>query len=240
MKTNKKVSKKRTLKNLHGALKGLLKESSKKSEAKIRKHHDHGSLPQVHAPIIEKGAKRRRHSGEVRPIAERNGHVYIMSKENQVIPKLSDDEVMQRHIRADENMKEVWSNIISKYESLEDQGDLVDLNTGEIVEDNGHIKQLTTNDATKDKKTRYTSVLRDIIDISDEDDGDKDDEHTIWANNSESSDSDADAGNGHEEEEEEEEEGPEADAEFKNYETKLSRRIRRDLTQQQPPYSGRI
>ncbi|CAI1894210.1 hypothetical protein SEUBUCD646_0D01080 [Saccharomyces eubayanus] len=234
MKTSKKVSKKRTLKNLHGALKGLLKESSKKNEAKIRKRSDYGSVPQVHAPIIERGAKKRMHNKNLRPIAEKNGHIYIMSKENQVIPKLSDDEVMQRHKRADENMKEVWSNIINKYESLEDQGDLVDLKTGEIVEDNGHIKQLTTNDTTKDKKTRYTSVLRDIIDISDEDDGDKDGEYTIWADNSESSDFDTDvdvdAGNGQEEEEEEEE--PETDADFKGYEAKLSRKIPRDLTQQ--------
>nr|2L5A_A Chain A, Histone H3-like centromeric protein CSE4, Protein SCM3, Histone H4 [Saccharomyces cerevisiae] len=80
---------------------------------------------------------------------------------------------MERHKLADENMRKVWSNIISKYESIEEQGDLVDLKTGEIVEDNGHIKTLTANNSTKDKRTKYTSVLRDIIDISDEEDGDK-------------------------------------------------------------------
>ncbi|CAI4318259.1 CFF_collapsed_G0007390.mRNA.1.CDS.1 [Saccharomyces cerevisiae] len=94
-----------------------------------------------------------------------------MSKENHIIPKLTDDEVMERHKLADENMRKVWSNIISKYESIEEQGDLVDLKTGEIVEDNGHIKTLTANNSTKDKRTKYTSVLRDIIDISDEEDG---------------------------------------------------------------------
>ena len=88
-----------------------------------------------------------------------------MSKENQVIPKLTDDEVMERHKRADENMKKVWSNIISKYESIEDQGDVVDLKTGEIVEDNGHIKKLTASNITKDNKTRYTSVLLSLIHI---------------------------------------------------------------------------
>lgn len=47
---------------------------------------------------------------------------------------------MDRHKRADENMKRAWLQLIQKYEALEDQGDVLDLNTGEIVEDNGHVR----------------------------------------------------------------------------------------------------
>ncbi|CAI4057353.1 Scm3p SKDI_04G1050 [Saccharomyces kudriavzevii IFO 1802] len=224
MKTSKKVSKRRNLKSLHGALKGLLKESSKKSEAKIRKQCGYGPVSELHTPAPEKHKGSRKSNEIVRPVAERNGHVYIMSKENQVIPKLTDDEVMERHKRADENMKEVWSNIISKYESIEDQGDLVDLKTGEIIEDNGHIKKLTVNSTTKDKRTRYTSVLRDIIDISDEEDEGREDDYTIWADDRKESDSDADAEDGNEDEEDEKG----IDADFKQYEAKLSKRILRD------------
>lgn len=165
----------------------------------------------------------KKDDGISRPIAERNGHVYIMSKENHIIPKLTDDEVMERHKLADENMRKVWSNIISKYESIEEQGDLVDLKTGEIVEDNGHIKTLTANKSTKDKRTKYTSVLRDIIDISDEEDGNKNDEYTLWANDSEASDSEVDADNDTEEEKDEKL----IDADFKKYEAKLEKDITR-------------
>lgn len=223
MKTSKKISKKRSLKNLHGALKGLLKESNKKGEVKIRKRRDCNPVPQVCTPMIEK-LKTKKSDENSRPIAERNGHVYILSKENHIIPKLTDDEVMERHKRADENMKKVWSNIISKYESIEDQGDLVDLKTGEIVEDNGHIKTLTANNTTKDKRTKYTSVLRDIIDISDEEDGDKNDKCTLWANDNEASDSDVDA----EYENEDEKDENVIDIDFKKYEAKLSKGTLRD------------
>ncbi|EJS44419.1 scm3p [Saccharomyces arboricola H-6] len=226
MKTSKKISKKKSLKNLHGALKKLLNESSKKNETGIRKQNDYSSVPKtkMHTPTMVKNKTKKRKN--IRPIAERNGHIYILSKENQVIPKLTDDEVMERHKQADETMKEVWSNIISKYESLEDQGDLVDLKTGEIIEDNGHIKKLTANSTTNDKKTRYTSVLRDIIDISDYEDGSKDDEYTIWANASEASESGTDAESVHEDEEDEEE--LKTNAYLKDYETKLSKKIVRD------------
>nr|2YFV_C Chain C, SCM3 [Kluyveromyces lactis NRRL Y-1140] len=63
----------------------------------------------------------------------RDGVVYIMSKENRLIPKLSDEEVMERHKKADENMKRVWSQIIQKYESIDNQGDVIDLQTGEVI-----------------------------------------------------------------------------------------------------------
>lgn len=102
-----------------------------------------------------------------------NGITYIMSKENQPIPKLSDTEVMERHRRADENMKSTWMNIIKKYEEVEHQGDVIDLATEEIVEDNGHIRNMSaaakgSADLPKDTKTTYSSVLSDILDIEEE------------------------------------------------------------------------
>ena len=67
-------------------------------------------------------------------------------------------------------------------------------------------------------------MLRDIIDISDEEDGNKNDEYTLWANDSEASDSEVDADNDTEEEKDEKL----IDADFKKYEAKLSKRILRD------------
>ncbi|AGO11856.1 AaceriADR088Cp [[Ashbya] aceris (nom. inval.)] len=93
--------------------------------------------------------------------------VYVMSRENEPIPRLSDAEVMERHRRADENMKQAWTRIIEKYSALDDQGDVVDLHTGEIVEDNGHIRGLS---AGARAEVRYESALRDLVDV-DEDRG---------------------------------------------------------------------
>lgn len=99
--------------------------------------------------------------------AQRNGIIYVLSKERQLIPKLSDDEVMERHRMADENMKRVWSKIIEKYESNIDQGDVVDLTTGEIIEDNGHIRNLSTHGSDNAK---YVSVLSDLLDVDNTED----------------------------------------------------------------------
>ncbi|KAG0673051.1 hypothetical protein C6P43_001703 [Kluyveromyces marxianus] len=98
--------KKSNLKRLTGVLKDLLvKESSPKSE----EDQDYKTPPKT----------------------RKDGVVYILSKENRLIPKLSDEEIMERHRKADENMKRVWSEIIAKYENIEDQGDTIDLRTEE-------------------------------------------------------------------------------------------------------------
>ncbi|CCK69502.1 Scm3p KNAG_0C03980 [Huiozyma naganishii CBS 8797] len=65
-----------------------------------------------------------------------------MSKDKMLIPQLTDEEALERHKRADETMKQVWSNIIDKYENVHTQGDVIDLHSGRIVEDNGHIRGL--------------------------------------------------------------------------------------------------
>ncbi|CAG98020.1 Scm3p [Kluyveromyces lactis] len=103
----------------------------------------------------------------------RDGVVYIMSKENRLIPKLSDEEVMERHKKADENMKRVWSQIIQKYESIDNQGDVIDLQTGEVIEDNGHLRNLSNEKSVLHSSlpdggsVSYKSVLNDIMDIKD-------------------------------------------------------------------------
>ncbi|QEU59017.1 Scm3 [Kluyveromyces lactis] len=118
--------------------------------------------------------------GEEKPKKEENpkqitrdGVVYIMSKENRLIPKLSDEEVMERHKKADENMKRVWSQIIQKYESIDNQGDIIDLQTGEVIEDNGHLRNLSNEKSVlhsslpDGSSVSYKSVLNDIMDIKD-------------------------------------------------------------------------
>lgn len=139
--------KKSNLKRLTGVLKDLLvKESSPKSE----EDQDYKTPPKT----------------------RKDGVVYILSKENRLIPKLSDEEIMERHRKADENMKRVWSEIIAKYENIEDQGDTIDLRTGEIIQDNGHLRNLNQNDRSSkispDTAVVYKSVLRDILDIDDD------------------------------------------------------------------------
>ncbi|CCD22372.1 Scm3p NDAI_0A02140 [Naumovozyma dairenensis CBS 421] len=183
--SKKKKSKKLALKSLHGALRGLLNESpttlnnpktllkssetNDKSTAKLKE-----TKPKhVKSKKKSKGQYVRKIGGregenEVSPyynafdednnenVTEKNGIIYIKSRENILIPKLTDDEVMERHKKADETMKEVWTNIINKYESVETQGDLIDLKTGEIIEDNGHIRGLQHGHA--DTTTRYQST----------------------------------------------------------------------------------
>ncbi|AET41359.1 Scm3p Ecym_8063 [Eremothecium cymbalariae DBVPG len=132
-----------------------------------------GALKELLQNEGQVGAKKEEAIGESTPVMEKNGIVYIMSKENQLIPKLSDEEVMERHRRADENMKQAWADIIEKYESVEDQGDVVDLQTGEIVEDNGHIRSIQSFGSVRDTKdvaadVKYKSVLTDILDIEDD------------------------------------------------------------------------
>lgn len=128
-------------------------------------------------------------NGESLPQSE-NGLVYIMSKEHMLIPKLSDEEVLERHKRADENMKQVWTRIIEKYENLKDQGDIVDLQTGEIIEDNGHLRNLDTGSSRKpdpelNGTIQYQSILNDIIDIKDYD-------KSVWEEEEQSSGSESD------------------------------------------------
>lgn len=118
--------------------------------------------------------KPREDKGEkTEPRWQKNNISYIMSKENQLIPKLSDAEIMERHRRADENMKKVWSQIIERYENMEYQGDVIDLQSGEIIEDHGHLRKMESLHPQADEiialrthpGIKYISVLNDLIDI---------------------------------------------------------------------------
>lgn len=92
-----------------------------------------------------------------------NGIIYVMSRELHPIPKLTDEQIMARHKKADESMKQVWSNIIAKYESLDCQGDVIDLQTGEILEDNGHLRNISSENHNHREVTQYKSILQDIL-----------------------------------------------------------------------------
>ncbi|CCC67947.1 hypothetical protein NCAS_0A13890 [Naumovozyma castellii] len=198
--SKKKKSKNLALKSLHSALRGLLddpkfqygnpsklikpppREKEDKVEKKKRKHHitkERKRILSVGGGFDLRDDDQHDYFNENESLTRKNGIIYIKSRENVLIPKLTDDEVMERHKKADETMKEVWTNIINKYESMKNQGDLINLQTGEIIEDNGHIKGLNheyTN--TETVETRYKSTLKDILDINDGDE--LDDEYSIW------------------------------------------------------------
>ncbi|CCH61758.1 hypothetical protein TBLA_0F02160 [Henningerozyma blattae CBS 6284] len=199
--SKKSVSKKKdanlvSLKLLHGAFKGLLNNKNNKTNIKGK-----NSISKT---------KKSKPSSVKKIIATRNGITYIKSKENKPIPKLSDDQVMERHKLADKNMKDTWLKIIDKYENLTDQGDLIDLKTGEIVENNGHVQNINQSDSnsspmgliyqngSRDKNSntksgynhsiRYNSTLMDIINI--QEDKKYGDEYSIWQESGEEDEDD--------------------------------------------------
>lgn len=190
MNIRKKSSRGSKIKKLHGALKGLLMDKSLAGD----KYDDaNNSLPEILPAVTHSEKKEHSSTAQTETVQMQNavtvnentGIMYIMSRENHLIPKLTDDQIMERHKQADENMKQVWTSIISKYESIEDQGDILDLQTGEVIEDNGHIRGLSHGVKSHDSNTRYTSTLKDILQIDDEQ---KDDEYSIWEDEEEDSD----------------------------------------------------
>ncbi|KAG0671064.1 hypothetical protein C6P45_001351 [Maudiozyma exigua] len=143
-----------------------IRKHSKKHN-KIRKHGKKDNIRSLHGALrnLLNKEKLPRHTTKSKsPNNNRDDIIYIRSKENILIPKLSDDEVMQRHKKADENMKNVWSNIIQKYEQMDDsKGDLIDLHTGEIIEDNGHVRDLAQLGFLEQSNTTYKSTFNDIF-----------------------------------------------------------------------------
>ncbi|QLQ79138.1 hypothetical protein HG537_0B04860 [Torulaspora globosa] len=159
MRTKRKPSKKAALRKLHETLKSLLDKPTKEiNDVKCT-----NSIPEILPTPRSNSIKRVR--------KRKDSSSFVLSKEDQLIPRLSDNEIMERHKLADENMRQVWTNIIRKYESIEDQGDLLDLHTGEVIEDNGHIRGLSNDNITGE--TRYQSVLKDVIEFKEEQDSDK-------------------------------------------------------------------
>lgn len=171
---NKKRDKRKVLKNLKGALKGLLAADNGSASARpsaevaltkpsTSEEPKRATPPRsLHTPHVPEQMSQSPKLSNLEPPSS-DKVVYIMSKESHLIPKLTDEQVMSRHKQADENMKRVWAHLIEKYGSLEDQGDVLDLATGEIIEDNGHVRGLGTQ--TTDNNERYVSVLSDLLDI---------------------------------------------------------------------------
>ncbi|SCU92695.1 LAMI_0E11628g1_1 [Lachancea mirantina] len=173
----KRHGRKKTLRGLHNALKKLATQA--RAQDAPAKQPERPSTPaQAQTGVVDSTelveAQESPQNGDSRSstgdeaeefVEERNGVIYIMSKERQPIPKLTDEEVMKRHKRADENMKEVWARLIEKYESMQDEGDVIDLNSGEIVEDNGHVRGLASNENHYADEDRYISVLSDLLDV---------------------------------------------------------------------------
>ncbi|SCU81268.1 LAME_0B06282g1_1 [Lachancea meyersii CBS 8951] len=158
----KKKSKQKTLQNLKCALQGLLQAPNRPSSA--------STVPvqrQTKTPDTNVKQQQPSEEADSPSLPESAGIVYVMSKEAQLIPKLTDEQVLERHKRADENMRRAWSHLIQKYEALQDQGDVVDLTTGEIIEDNGHVRSLSGRDGpgSCSSDPNYVSVLSDLIEI---------------------------------------------------------------------------
>lgn len=69
----------------------------------------------------------------------------------------TDKELTEKHKQADRNLITSWQSIISKYEQLGDTdngSDIIDLRTGKIIEDNGHIKALAQQDTLRENDRR--------------------------------------------------------------------------------------
>lgn len=156
MGATKRVQKKKSaLRSLKGALKSLLKDE------KILENEASTLIPKKRGrprgSTKDKDKTTMKDTDKI--VDSRNGIRYIMSKEKMIIPKLTDEEVMERHKKADETMKNVWLNLIQKYENVKDQGDIINLQTGEIIEDHGHIRNINSNEYT----TTYNTNLGDIM-----------------------------------------------------------------------------
>ncbi|KAK5961155.1 Scm3p PWA37_001685 [Arxiozyma heterogenica] len=184
---NKNQNKKKVLltkKSLHGAIKGLLNDI--KRDTTVRKSTSHDLLNPTSfknkkrshvtsnnsttttSTTISNGDKIIKRKTKINDsqleYLEKNGIIYIKSKENRFIPKLTDDELMVRHKKADETMRDVWNKIIEKYENVVDQGDVLNLQTGEIIEDHGHLKGDNTRLPLVDRiTTSYKTSIMDIL-----------------------------------------------------------------------------
>lgn len=182
MRVAKRPSKK-AVKKLHGALKDMLK----REHLGIRPQSvNRTTIPDItevvkEEIVIDNRSPIKAESETVDPPAsERNGVLYIMSKEHQLIPKLTDEKVMELHKRADENMKRAWSEIITKYETVDNQGDIIDMQTGELIEDNGHLRGISQ----EGNQIRYKSTLQDLIGVGD----DESKNYDIWQDEGEEED----------------------------------------------------
>lgn len=182
MRVAKRPSKK-AVKKLHGALKNMLKREHLGIQPESNKRPTIPDITEVvkEESLIDNTSPIKAGSEAVDPPAsERNGVLYIMSKENQLIPKLTDEKVMELHKRADENMKRAWSEIITKYETVENQGDIIDMQTGELIEDNGHLRGISQ----EGNQIRYKSTLQDFIGVG----GDESKNYDIWQDEGEEED----------------------------------------------------
>lgn len=162
-----------TKKSLHGAIKGLL--SDIKRDTTVKKSTNNNLLnptsfknkkhSRIERATSNKVIKRKNKVNDSQlEYLEKNGIIYIKSKENKYIPKLTDDEIVARHRKADETMRDVWNKIIEKYENVVDQGDILNLQTGEIIEDHGHLRGENTElFSVEHTTTSYKASINDIL-----------------------------------------------------------------------------
>ena len=115
--------------------------------------------------------KKRKMNSENKIVLENNKYILSIDT-HKAIPNYTDSELIERHNKADKNLANSWKNIISKYENLgkdESLSDVVDLTTGRIISDNGHLKGLTQQDTLKRTEDRNYNVLGRVKNSYDDD-----------------------------------------------------------------------
>lgn len=120
----------------------------------------------------------KKHAIRKRKLNERNRIVvdnkkYVLSIDtHKAIRNYTDSELTEKHNKADKNLANSWKTIISKYEKLakdDTLSDVVDLKTGRIIVDNGHLKGLTQQDTLKQTEDRNYNALGRIKNSYDDD-----------------------------------------------------------------------
>lgn len=115
--------------------------------------------------------KKRKMNNENKIVLDNNKYILSIDT-HKAIPNYTDTELTERHNKADKNLANSWKNIISKYENLakdESLSDVVDLKTGRIIVDNGHLKGLNQQDTLKRTEDRNYNVLGRVKNSYDDD-----------------------------------------------------------------------
>lgn len=120
----------------------------------------------------KKNALKKRKMNDQNRIVVDNKKYVLSIDTHKAIRNYTDSELTERHNKADKNLAKSWKSIISKYENLakdETLSDVVDLKTGRIVIDNGHLKSLTQQDTLKQTEDRNYNALGRIKNSYDDD-----------------------------------------------------------------------
>lgn len=115
--------------------------------------------------------KKRKMNDQNRIVVDNKKYVLSIDT-HKAIRNYTDSELTERHNKADKNLANSWKTIISKYENLakdDSLSDVVDLKTGRIIVDNGHLKSLNQQDTLKQTEDRNYNALGRVKNSYDDD-----------------------------------------------------------------------